>query len=265
MTNRPVTRGEIVQAVKSERRRTLALLRPLDAVRFDAPALPGWRIREVVAHLITLDKATVLGSELVVVFRPMHSIERWNDRQVPRWANRPVPDLLLGLERWGRRLARVFRAIPERLYRVPVPTFLGRAPLAMLIWSRVYDEWIHRQDIRRALGMSDEDVDVEPAVEFLLAAIGIDTIHRLRGRPGVVVLSAKDASVPAWRFDLASGTGGPDDPSGPADVRISVPAPALIMAASGRDSFDSLLAGGTVSVEGDEELTRSFLGAIQIR
>ena len=37
------------------------------------------------------------------------------------------------------------------------------------------------------------------------------------------------------------------------------------MAASGRDSFDSLLAGGTVSVEGDEELARSFLGAIQIR
>ena len=35
----------------------------------------------------------------------------------------------------------------------------------MLIWSRVYDEWIHRQDIRRALGMSDEDVDVEQIEE----------------------------------------------------------------------------------------------------
>ena len=63
-----MTKDEIVRAVKAERRRTLALLRTPDAPAFDTPtALPGWRVRAVVAHLITLDRATVLGANLHVV------------------------------------------------------------------------------------------------------------------------------------------------------------------------------------------------------
>ena len=96
-----MTKDEIVRAVKAERRRTLALLRTLDDSEFDVPtALPGWRVREVAAHLVTLDKATVLGANLLVVFASMARIERWNERQVPKWANRPVPELLIGLDRW---------------------------------------------------------------------------------------------------------------------------------------------------------------------
>ncbi len=260
-----MTKDEIVRAVKAERRRTLALLRTLDPSAFDTPtALPGWRVREVVAHLVTLDKATVLGANLFVVFASMARIERWNERQVPKWANRPVPELLIGLDRWGRRLSGLYRAIPEVLYRVRVPTYLGRAPLGILMWSRAYDEWVHRQDVRRSLAMPDEDVDLVPAAEYVLTAIGIDALPRLRGRSGGIVVSLKDLPLPAWRFDLRTGRSGPDESNEPAAARISVSAPAFVMAAAGRGSFDTLLADGTLSVEGDEAVGREFLRAVRI-
>jgi hypothetical protein len=47
-------------------------------------------------------------------------------------------------------------------------------------------------------------------------------------------------------------------------VRISVSAPAFVMAAAGRGSFDALLADGSVSIEGDEAVGREFLRVVRI-
>src|SRR5438067_4965176 len=97
---------DIVRLVRAERRATLALLSGLDPAAFDTPtALPGWRVREVVAHLITTDRAAVLGTILPAVARGTDRLEAWNERQVKRWSARPVPELLVGLDRWGRRFA----------------------------------------------------------------------------------------------------------------------------------------------------------------
>jgi len=260
-----LTKDEIVRAVQAERRRTLHLLGTLDTDAFDtSTALPGWRVREVVAHLLTLDRAIVLGTNLHVVFGSMARIERWNERQVAGWSGRPVPDLLVGLDRWGRRLARRFRRVPSPLYRWRVPTYLGRAPLGMLLWSRAYDEWVHRQDIRRALGLPDEDVDLVPAAQYVLAAIGIDTLPRLHEGSEPIEVSLDGVPLPAWRFEPRAGSAGPDPGAAPAATRISAPAAAFVMAAAGRESFDALLTAGTVSIEGEDRVGREFLAAVKI-
>jgi uncharacterized protein (TIGR03083 family) len=261
-----VTKDEIIRAVRAERRRTLGLVRQLEPAQFEVVATPHWRVREVLAHLITTDRASVLGSNLVSLFTSAERLERWNDRQVPKWADRPIAELYLGLDRWGRRLARFLSAVPSAVYRLRLPTFLGRAPVLILAWSRVYDEWVHRQDIRRALGMPDEDVDLAPVAEFLLTAMAVNTVPQLKGRTGTVVVSLKEVPVQAWRYDLAAGRSGPEtDPAkAPADARISGPAPAFTMAAAGRDRFGDLVAGGVLGVEGDEGLAEAFLGELRI-
>src|SRR5262245_56401612 len=102
--HREVGRDEIVRANSLERRKTLALLRGLEPAEWDRPtALPGWRIRELAAHLITTDKAAVTGLLALEVFASMARLERWNEGQVPKWAGRPIPELLAGLLAWGRR------------------------------------------------------------------------------------------------------------------------------------------------------------------
>ncbi len=265
-----MNKDEILRAVRAERRATLSLLRSLDRDRFDtATALPGWRVREVVAHLISTDRAAVTGAILpaILLKKSTDKVEAWNERQVPKWANRPVPELLMGLDRWGRRFVRLAAAVPAAAYRPRLPSPWGKGPLGIYIWVRVYDEWIHRQDIRRALGMPDEDVDAEAATEFLLTAVGLQTIHMLDGGKGRLVVELEGVALPEWSFDLATKQFGPDgSQSGTADAptRIVAPAPAFLMAAAGRDTFDDLKGKGTIRVDGDQELAARFLSKLRI-
>ncbi|MDP8955793.1 MAG: maleylpyruvate isomerase family mycothiol-dependent enzyme [Actinomycetota bacterium] len=265
-----MNKDQILRAVRSERRATLSVLRGLDPTAFDTPtALPGWRVREVVAHLISTDRAAVTGAILpaILLAKNTDKVESWNERQVPKWANRPAPDLLMALDRWGRRFLRLAGALPAAAYRPRLPSPWGRGPLGIYIWVRAYDEWIHRQDIRRGLGMPDDDVDVEAASEFLLTAIGLQTIHQLDGGPGRLVVELEGVALPEWHFDLATKQFGPDGAaaaSGQATTRIVAPAPSFLMAAAGRDRFDDLTGNGSVRVDGDEELAARFLSKLRI-
>jgi uncharacterized protein (TIGR03083 family) len=260
-----LNKDQIVRAIRDERTRTLAFLRGLEPEQFDTPtALPGWRLREVIAHLVTTDKASVLGANLVTVLGSMERLERWNDRQVPKWADRPVPDLLMGLDRWGRGMRRLAQTMPVALYRLRVPTIFGRAPLGLLIWSRVYDEWVHRQDMRRALGLADQEVDLESPAEFLLTAIMSAVLPKVEGRSGDVTVSLEGTAVPEWHYDVAARTGGPAEGSRQAAVRVSGPAPTLVMAAAGRESFQSLQGEGVLKVEGDQDLAGRFLANLRV-
>ena len=258
-----VNKREVIRAVARERARTLALLRPLPPERFDAPtALPGWRVREVVAHLISVDRAAVTGAIVAQVFASMEKLERWNDRQVGRWSEGTTVDLLLALDRWGRRFGAFARALPAPLYRLRMPSMLGGAPGGMLIWIRAYDEWVHRQDIRRALGMEDEEVDVEPVAEFLLEAIATSTVPKVEGAVGRVAIALDQVAVPEWGYDLASGAAGPEVAAG-AEARIHA-GPGFIMAAAGRDRFDKLEERGVLKIEGDEAPARRLLEKLRI-
>jgi uncharacterized protein (TIGR03083 family) len=260
-----LNKGEIVRAIQAERRLTLAFLRGLEPDQFDAAtALPGWRIRETIAHLITTDRASVTGSNLLTVLGSMGRLERWNDRQVPKWANRPIPELLLGLDRWGRRLLRLARSLPSPVYRLRVPSIFGRAPAGLLLWSRVYDEWIHRQDMRRALGLPDEEVDLASPSEFLLTAIVSAVLPALQGRAGALKVSLKGAPLPEWRYDPAAGSGAPEKEPQAAAATITASAPSFIMAAAGRDSFEALQRQGSLVVEGDESLASEFLANLRV-
>jgi uncharacterized protein (TIGR03083 family) len=263
----------ILRGVKAQRRATLALLGDLEPAQFDLPtALPGWRVREVIAHLITTDRAAVIGSSVLVLFGPMKRLEAWNDRQVSKWAARSVTDLQLGLDRWGRGLLRLYGTIPSRLYDLRVPTIFGRAPLGLLMWSRVYDEWIHRQDIRRALGRPDQEVDLELPAEFLLNAIRWDTLGKLKGRSRRVSVALDGVAVAEWTYDLAAGEGHAIAgmaseramTAGNADARITAAGSPFLMASADRDRFDDLRADGRLKIEGDERLAGEFLAALRI-
>jgi uncharacterized protein (TIGR03083 family) len=259
-----VNRDEIVRAVRRERRRTLALLRDLEPSRFDLPtALPGWRIREVVAHLITTDRASVLGLNLANVLTSTDRVERWNDRQVAAWAGRPVQELLVGLSRWGARFAAFAARVPAALYGLRLPTMYGPAPGGLLVSARAFDEWVHRQDVRRALALPDEEVEVRDAAEMVLGGI-VAGMPRWTGTAGGrVELDLTGAPMPPWAFDLERRTGAPAAP-GDAPTRISVPAPAFVMAAAGRDRFEDLRVVGTLVVEGDEGAASWLLERIRI-
>jgi uncharacterized protein (TIGR03083 family) len=261
------SRFEILRSTRNERRRTLRFLPGLAPEAFDAPATPGWRVREVVAHLITLDRAIATGAIMPLILGSgIERVERWNDRAVRSWADRPVPIMLQGLDRWGRRFDRMMSLTPVRLYRLRFPTVWGRMPGGYAVWIRAYDEFVHRQDIHRALGQEDERTDATKIAEFVLSVLPYNAMldAARAGASGRVALSIEGEPLPEWIYDLGTGAAGPRDGAEGADVTIRVAATPLIMAASTRDSFDQLESSGMLTIEGDGELGRAFLSKIRL-
>ncbi len=260
-------RFEILRSVRNERHRTLRFLQEQPPEAFDAPATPGWRVREVVAHLITLDRAAVTGPMIPLVLGTgLERLERWNDAAVRRWAEQPVPAMLLGLDRWGRRFARMMELLPRRLYRVTFPTVWGKVPLEYAVWIRAYDEFVHRQDIRRALGLEDDRVDATQVAEFLLWALPANAMPGAANAAGAGMVGVNVAGepLPEWVYDLRTGAAGPRADADAVDATITVPATPFVMAAATRDSFETLESSGVLTISGDADLARTFLSNIRL-
>jgi hypothetical protein len=84
----------------------------------------------------------------------------------------------------------------------------------------------------------------------------------------VILLSLTGAAIPEWKIDLAARTSEPNG-TGDADgarpmVRIVAPAQGFIMAAAGRDRFETLEANGLLQVEGERQLADDFLSDLLV-
>jgi uncharacterized protein (TIGR03083 family) len=255
---------EVVEAVRAQRQRTLALLEDLSEDQWDTEVLPRWRVREVAAHLVTTDASSLMGNVLARHQLPMADVETWNDEKVPSWADRPVPTLMQGLDRWGRRLARALSLSPSRVAERKLPTKFGRVSLSWLGMLRVYDEWVHGEDMRRGLELpaDDQAASVRPAALFLFAGIPLQTLPEVRSdASGTVALSYSDLDLPPFGIDLGTRRYGGELH---ADAHIDGPAASLIMVAAGRDPWREAEAAGNLRVTGDRKAAETLLDVLRV-
>jgi uncharacterized protein (TIGR03083 family) len=116
------------QLYDDSRARLLALVSGLDApgLATPVPACPGWRVRDVVAHL------TAVGEDVLEGRLTGPPTEEESAAQVARFAGRPFPEVLA---RWDEVAPRFAAAID-----------------GFEVWPAVLDVATHEQDIRGALG-----------------------------------------------------------------------------------------------------------------
>jgi uncharacterized protein (TIGR03083 family) len=272
-----VKKARGLEAMRAQRERTRARLAALGPDDWDLACLPRWAVRDVVAHLIASDQSSVTGA----IARPLFGsadrsvIERWNDQAVLRWRDRSPEELVDALLRWGRRAERLGRLVPTPLSKLPVGTPYGRQPLAFLLYLRVWDEWVHEQDICWALGAPRGDVPAPPPLPIaeVLAGMVLAVLPRKRlpevaRRVGVVRLVV-DPSPPegaatgrpaVWAADFARRQYGPRVTAKPeAEIRVHAAALALLLAnrLGWRDLDDRWIA-----VEGDTDLAAALLDAV---
>ena len=257
---------ETVDALRAQRARSLALLEDLTEAQWSTEIVPGWRTREVAAHLVVTDEASLTGKFLLwgVRQKSIPEIEAWNDRHVPKWADRPIPELLEGLEKWGRRFARVASAAPKGLASLSFPNGFGRVSLFWLGMLRIYDEWVHIEDVRRALTLPDDGgVETLPAAaKFMLAGIPIQTLSEIpEGAAGTLAIGFVDIDTPSLSIDLGTRQFGIGLP---ADAQIKGPAASLIMVAAGRDPWRDVEAAGHLRITGDRKAAETFLDVLRV-
>ncbi|MEU2120118.1 maleylpyruvate isomerase family mycothiol-dependent enzyme [Streptomyces sp. NPDC016459] len=123
---------DVWSIVHAERAALIADLEHLDDAQWDRPSLcAGWTVHDVIAHLVDTARTTRLGF-VVGLVRARFDFDRQN---------------ALGVE---RERGVTPRETLERLRRVASRTSTPPAPLD----SRLVEEVVHGEDIRRPLGLS---------------------------------------------------------------------------------------------------------------
>ena len=261
-------KNQVLAGVKAQRERTIALLRSISESDWDRIIVPRWRVREVAGHLVSSDEGTLTGRILTLGFtkrgdETLSKIEVWNDKQAGRWADRPIPEILKGLEVWARRIERLSGAIPSGLAKRALPTPFGRVSLSWLASLRIYDEWVHMEDVRRVFGIQADDAppSVLPIARQIHAGIPVQTLPGVpAGASGKVSLAFSDIDLPTLGLDLGLRRYGygVDAP----EARITAPTAALAMVAARRDPWQDAEAAGALKVEGDRRSADAFLEAL---
>ncbi|MFF2042906.1 maleylpyruvate isomerase family mycothiol-dependent enzyme [Kitasatospora sp. NPDC058170] len=236
-----------------------------------ATECPGWSVRDVVSHVIAFE------SELLGDPRPIHSLPR-DLRHVTdefaRYVELPVdkrrchtaPEMTSELEYTIIRRSRALRNAkytPTEPVRWPAGPHTRELPYHELLRNRVFDVWVHEQDLRRALG-EPGNLDSPAALitrDVLLSALP-KAVARQAGAPAgtalVVDVTGPVEFLRTVRVD-ASGRGTVDESISLApDVQLTLDWETYVRLACGRGR------PGPVTVEGDQELAARVLANFSV-
>ena len=238
---------------------------------------PGWDVKDQLSHLIGIEQA-IMGAPVPDWDGPLgahvkNDFAQTNERFVA--VRRALPgDTVLAefVEVTGTRLAQL-DALDAAGWAALGWSPVGEVPLAEFMTVRVFDSWVHEQDVRLALDRPGGDGNDA-------SAISLDRVEK--AMPFVVGKKAGCADGTVVRFDIAGPgrdarritvavTGGrarpaPDTDAVTPTVTLSLSGLDFMRLGCGRTSAEALDGPpdgrGSVVVEGDAAVGRAVLGAM---
>ena len=222
---------------------------------------PGWSVQDNVAH--------VIGIESVILGRPVpevppsdaphiqNDVGRSNEVWVEAYRDRPGADVLEEFRAvTGARLA-ALRA-PDMDFDAETWTPVGPGAVRDLLGFRVFDSWVHEQDMRRAVGKPggwDGDA-ARASLDRVASVMPMIVGKRVKPADGTVVVfevvgpAARDLAI---RMD-GGRAGMLDAVPGDETVRIRLSGDAFLRLSAGRGDADVILGSGAVEISGDAAL-----------
>jgi uncharacterized protein (TIGR03083 family) len=205
-----VPQAEVTGALAAEYTALDALLSALEPDEWRAASpCPGWDVHDVVAHIVGTELAQAGDPpprELPTSWKTAHlhnEIAVANERWVAAFADTPPAELLSTFREITRRRMDSLRTMASDAWDAELPTPAGLDSYGRFMRIRVFDCWMHEQDIRDAVGRAGHDEG--PELDFVLDEIS--------SALGYVV--AKKAGAP-------TGSSVTFDLTGPAGRRIHV-------------------------------------------
>lgn len=172
---------------------TLAdLLESLPAPTWSKQALPGWDVHDTVAHLVGTEQMLTGAPKPEVSFdveRAEHvrnPIARLNERWVAFLRPLSPAELLADFRAVTADRLAALRAMSVEEFDAPSWTPVGDATYGRFMQVRLFDSWMHEQDIRTAVGLAgNEDGPVaELAVDEVADALGYIVAKRAEAPDG---------------------------------------------------------------------------------
>jgi uncharacterized protein (TIGR03083 family) len=229
------------------------LLGGLDADGWSTQSLcPAWTVRGVAEHLGAIE-AMLLGAE------PGSMVDSLPFEQAGEWIS-SVAGLSDAefLDRYREvltpRRAELAAMSIEELGR-PSATPVGPGSYARFMAIRVFDYWVHEQDVRRPLGRPGHESG--PAAE-----IALDEVHRSLtyivgkkvGLPdGMSISFTVSGPLERSMHVAVDGRAGLVDGLESPDVSVSADSTTFVLLACGRIDPEAEIAAGTISWSGDDQ------------
>jgi uncharacterized protein (TIGR03083 family) len=157
-------------------------------------ALPGWDVHDVVAHLIGTERSLSGAALPEIPASPgehvRNDIGKVNEAWICQLRDRTHPELLADFRAvTGERLTSL-RAMAVADFNAPSWTPAGNATYARFMQIRIFDCWMHEQDIRAAIGRPGNDAGqaAEQSLDEVVLALGYIVGKRGRAPDGSSVL-----------------------------------------------------------------------------
>jgi uncharacterized protein (TIGR03083 family) len=225
---------------------------------------PGWDVAAQYAH--------VIGTESMLLGRPnpeadpgkpehvRNDIGGFNEVWVTALAASPRQDVLDKLAEVTAERSKALRAMTEADFAEPSWTPVGKADYRRFMQIRVFDCWIHEQDVRDAVDRPGHEGGqvAEQSVDEIVRALGF-VVGKKAGLPAESTVSFRLTGPVQRDLNVAVVDGRArvvPSIDGAATVTLSLPSGAFARLAGGRVAPESVLGGalGGVDMEGDTEL-----------
>jgi uncharacterized protein (TIGR03083 family) len=222
---------------------------------------PGWSVQDNLAHILGLESLIMGHPEPEVPANDGEHIKNDVGRSNEVWVD-------AYRDRAGTEVLEEFRSVTaERLAALRAPdmdfgadswTPIGPGAVRDLLGFRVFDSWVHEQDMRRAVGKPggwDGDA-ARSSLDRVASVMPMIVGKKVKPADGTIVVF--EVVGPAGRNVVIGMDGGragvldatPADPS----VRIRLSGEAFLRLSAGRGNTDVILGSGAVEISGDAAL-----------
>ena len=256
-------KDRVVELLGAQWSHIAGLLAGLNDEQWSRPALPGWDVHDVVAHLIGTERS-LSGAALPDIpadpgAHVRNEIGKVNEAWICELRDRPHADLLADFrEVTGERLASL-RAMSIDDFNAPSWTPSGNATYARFMQIRIFDCWMHEQDIRAAVQQPGNEggAAAEQSLDEVVAALGYIIGKRGRAPDGSSVLIRLTGPV---KRDLAVVVQGRarvvEAMEGQPTATLTLSSSLFMRLAGGRENAESAL--GRIELGGDQALVRQL-------
>jgi uncharacterized protein (TIGR03083 family) len=249
------------------------LLSGLSAEQWTLPTvLPGWRVTDVVAHLVGTE-ATLAGDdvpaiEIDVAALPhvRNDIATLNERWVQALRDEPPAAMLARFREVTARRHVMLAEMPQSEFDAPSWTPAGQATYGRFMQIRIFDCWMHEQDVRDAVGVpgNESGPAAEASLDEVVRALGYLVGKRAAAPDGSTVLF--ELTGPLHRRLTVAVNGRARvvaEPAGPPTATLRFPSSTFLRLCGGRTGAVEHGTGAgadpRVDLDGDLVLARRIL------
>jgi uncharacterized protein (TIGR03083 family) len=264
---------DIVDKMAQVWRSIEALCADLTETEWKTPtACPGWSVQDQLSHLAGAE-ANILGRDIpdhtpADMSHVKNDIGKRNEVNVDWRRSWPGSRVLEEFRELTSQRLTNLRAMRDEDFAAETQTPIGPGTMSLFLQIRIFDAWIHEQDMRRALGRPGH-LD-GPVAEHSVGRVAL-------AMPMVVGRRAQAADGTTVVFTITGGAGRTipirveggrarllDAPPDHPNVHLTMDVDAFTSLGCGRWDVAQALADGRVHIEGDRALGETIVQQMNI-